>query len=360
MDEFTNCKHCGKQHALQRRELFELAAAVGVAGAAGSVLAAPAAGKGKTNMTQQTYGQAPVVGCRRVAENAPGAKARVYFSRRIDAQSLLALYDKINEGIYGHIAIKLHTGEKHGPNILPRELVKAFQATIPDSTIVETNTLYQGDRYTTEQHLETLKVNGWTFCPVDIMDAKGTVNLPVRGGKHFKEVSMGGSIVNYDSMIVLTHFKGHAMGGFGGSMKNIAIGCADGRIGKQQVHAVSDVNLPGDQWPAKEKLMETMSESAKAVIDHFGKHIVYINVLRRMSVDCDCAGTTAAEPTIPDIGILASTDLLAIDQASCDLVYNSKNNKDLVERIESRRGLHQLEYMRELKMGSDRYALIEI
>ena len=360
MDEFTNCKHCGKQHALQRRELFELAAAVGVAGAAGSVLAAPAAGKGKTNMTQQTYGQAPVVGCRRVAENAPGAKARVYFSRRIDAQSLLALYDKINEGIYGHIAIKLHTGEKHGPNILPRELVKAFQATIPDSTIVETNTLYQGDRYTTEQHLETLKVNGWTFCPVDIMDAKGTVNLPVRGGKHFKEVSMGGSIVNYDSMIVLTHFKGHAMGGFGGSMKNIAIGCADGRIGKQQVHAVSDVNLPWDQWPGKEKLMETMSESAKAVIDHFGKHIVYINVLRRMSVDCDCAGTTAAEPTIPDIGILASTDLLAIDQASCDLVYNSKSNKDLVERIESRRGLHQLEYMRELKMGSDRYALIEI
>lgn len=192
------------------------------------------------------------------------------------------------------------------------------------------------------------------------MDAKGTVNLPVRGGKHFKEVSMGGSIVNYDSMIVLTHFKGHAMGGFGGSMKNIAIGCADGRIGKQQVHAVSDVNLPWDQWPAKEKLMETMSESAKAVIDHFGKHIVYINVLRRMSVDCDCAGTTAAEPTIPDIGILASTDLLAIDQASCDLVYNSKSNKDLVERIESRRGLHQLEYMRELKMGSDRYALIEI
>ena len=150
------------------------------------------------------------------------------------------------------------------------------------------------------------------------------------------------------------------MGGFGGSMKNIAIGCADGRIGKQQVHAVSDVNLPWDQWPAKEMLMETMSESAKAVIDHFGKHIVYINVLRRMSVDCDCAGTSAAEPTIPDIGILASTDLLAIDQASCDLVYNAKSNKDLVERIESRRGLHQLEYMRELKMGSDRYALIEI
>lgn len=310
-------------------------------------------------MTEQ-FKQAPVVGCRRVSPEAPGAKAKVYFSRRIDAEALLSLYSHINEGIYGHTAIKLHTGERHGPNILPRELVKAFQATIPDSAIVETNTLYKGDRYTTEQHLETLRINGWTFCPVDIMDAHGTVNLPVRGGRHFKEVSMGGSIVSYDSMIVLTHFKGHAMGGFGGSMKNIAIGCADGRIGKQQVHDVRDVNLPWDQWPAKEHLMETMCESAKAVIDYFGKHIVFINVLRRMSVDCDCAGTTAAEPTIPDIGILASTDLLAIDQASCDLVYNSADNQDLVARIESRRGLHQLEYMRTLAMGSDRYALVEV
>lgn len=192
------------------------------------------------------------------------------------------------------------------------------------------------------------------------MDAEGTVNLPVRGGKHFKEVSMGGHIVNYDSMIVLTHFKGHAMGGFGGSMKNIAIGCADGRIGKAQVHAIDDVNKPWDQWPAKERLMETMAESAKAVIDHFGKHIVYINVMRRMSVDCDCAGTAAAEPTIEDVGILASTDILAIDQACVDLVYATPHNHDLVERIESRVGMHQLTAMRELKMGSDRYTLIEV
>ena len=162
------------------------------------------------------------------------------------------------------------------------------------------------------------------------MDAEGTVNLPVRGGKHFKEVSMGGHIVNYDSMIVLTHFKGHAMGGFGGSMKNIAIGCADGRIGKAQVHAIDDFSKPWDQWPAKERLMETMAESAKAVIDYFGKHIVYINVMRRMSVDCDCAGTAAAEPTIEDVGILASTDILAIDQACVDLVYATPHNHDLV------------------------------
>ncbi|MDO5532753.1 DUF362 domain-containing protein, partial [Sutterella sp.] len=170
-------------------------------------------------------------GVARAAETAE--KSKVYFSPVIDAEHLIKLYKLINGTIDGKVAIKLHTGEKQGPNILPREMVKAFQAQIPNSTIVETNTLYQGDRYTTEGHLETLKVNGWTFCPVDIMDAEGTVNLPVKGGGiHFKEVSMGKNIVNYDSMVVLTHFKGHAMGGYGGSMKNIAIGCADGRIGK--------------------------------------------------------------------------------------------------------------------------------
>ena len=194
------------------------------------------------------------------------------------------------------------------------------------------------------------------------MDEEGTVNLPVKDGKHFKEVSMGGHIVNYDSMLVLTHFKGHAMGGFGGSMKNIAIGCADGRIGKQQVHGVSDVNLPWDQWPSKERLMENMAESAKAICDYFGQKIVFINVLRRMSVDCDCAGISAAEPTIPDIGILASTDILAIDQASIDLVWAKPENEkhDLVERIESRHGLRQLSYMKELGMGTDKYRIIRV
>ncbi len=310
----------------------------------------------------ETFVQAPVVGCRRVDEKADGSRAKVYFTRSIDAAHLISLYQKINDAIYGKVAIKLHTGEKHGPNILPRDMVEAFQKTVPESTIVETNTLYAGDRYTTEQHRETLSVNGWTFCPVDIMDEEGTVMLPVRGGHHFKEVSMGGHIVNYDSMIVLTHFKGHSMGGFGGSMKNLAIGCADGRIGKSQVHAIDVDNIPDDwtTWPAKELLMENMAESAKATIDYFGKHIVYLNVLRRMSVDCDCAGVIAAEPTIPDIGILASTDLLAIDQASVDLVYQTVSNKDLVERIETRHGLRQLSYMAELKMGNDKYELIEV
>lgn len=289
-------------------------------------------------------------------------RAKVYFSKVIDAEHLNKLYDLIKGEITGKVAIKLHTGERHGPNILPREMVKAFQARIPDSTIVETNTLYHSDRHTTEDHRKTLEINGWTFCPVDIMDAEGTVMLPVKGGRHFTEVSMGKNILNYDSMVVLTHFKGHAMGGFGGSMKNIAIGCADGRIGKMQVHAVKDVNAPWDQWPAKELLMENMAESAKAVCDHFGKRIVFINVMRRMSVDCDCAGLGAAEPTIPDIGIVASTDILAVDQASIDLVYGKPKaeNHDLVERIESRHGLRQLTYMKELGMGNNEYDLIEV
>ena len=310
----------------------------------------------------KTFQQAPVIGSTRVESGAAGTHAKVYFTKVIDAPHLIKLYGLINEAIYGKTAIKLHTGEKHGPNILPRDMVKAFQAQVPDSNIVETNTLYEGDRFTTEGHKETLEVNGWTFCPVDIMDEEGTVNLPVRGGKHFKEVSMGGHIVNYDSMVVLTHFKGHAMGGFGGSMKNLAIGCADGRLGKSQVHGVSIDNLPEDwnAWPAKEMLMENMAESAKATIDFFGKHIVYLNVLRRMSVDCDCAGLAAAEPTIPDIGILASTDILAIDQASADLVYGSESNQDLVKRIETRHGLHQLTAMKELKMGNPQYELIEV
>lgn len=310
----------------------------------------------------KTYKQAPVIGSRRVDESAKGSRAKVYFTREIDAAHLISLYTRINDAIYGKVAIKLHTGEKHGPNILPRDMVAAFQKQVKDSTIVETNTLYQGDRHTTAMHRDTLQVNGWTFCPVDIMDEEGTIELPVRGGKHFKTVSMGSHIVNYDAMIVLTHFKGHAMGGFGGSMKNLAIGCADGRIGKSQVHGVDVNNQPEDwnAWPGKELLMENMAESAKATIDLFGKHIVYLNVLRRMSVDCDCVGLIAAEPTIPDIGILASTDLLAIDQASVDLVYQTASNQDLVKRIESRHGLHQLQAMKELKMGNPQYELIEM
>lgn len=310
--------------------------------------------------------QAPVIGSKNVTgENFSGSAAKVFFTKKIDAEHLIKLYKMINENIFGKVAVKLHTGEKNGPNILPRDMVQKFMAQIPNSAIVECNTLYHGDRYTTEGHRETLKVNGWTFCPVDIMDEDDkVVNFPVNGGLHLKEVAMGGHLANYDSLIVLTHFKGHAMGGFGGSLKNIAIGCASGHLGKAQVHGLDLNNLPGDdeddKWPLGEYFMELMADSGKATCDHFGKHIVFINVMRRMSVDCDCAGIEAEEPTIADIGICASTDILAIDQACCDLVYSALDGKDLIERIETRQGLRQLSAMKELKMGNPQYELIEI
>ena len=243
--------------------------------------------------------QAPVIGSKNVTgTNYTGSAAKVYFTKKIDTEHLIKLYKMINENIFGKVAIKLHTGEKHGPNILPRDMVQAFQAQIPNSAIVECNTLYHGDRYSTEDHRETLKINGWTFCPVDIMDEnEETVDFPVKNGLHLKSVAMGGHLANYDSLIVLTHFKGHTMGGFGGSVKNIAIGCASGHLGKAQVHILDPNNLPGDDeddlWPEGEIFMEHMCDSAKATCDHFGKHIIFINVMRRMSVDCDCAGVEA-------------------------------------------------------------------
>jgi uncharacterized protein len=288
-------------------------------------------------------------------------KSQVFFTNDISAAGLLKIYSKINQGITGKVGIKVHTGEPHGPNILPRDMVKALQQHIPNSNLVETNTLYKGKRYTTADHRETIKINGWDFCPVDIMDEDGAVMIPITGGKHFKEMSVGKHMLNYDSMVVLTHFKGHAMGGFGGSMKNIAIGCADGPIGKKMVHEAPD-NDNYETWLKGEPFQENMVESAKAIIDHFGKRIVFINVLRNMSVDCDCAGVKAAPVKAHDLGILASTDLLAVEQASIDMVYQLPEAElhDLKERIESRKGLRQLSYMKEMKMGNDQYELIKL
>lgn len=288
-------------------------------------------------------------------------KSKVFFTQDLSGQGLMKVYSKINAGIAGKVAIKIHTGEPHGPNILPREMVLALQQQIPESTLVETNTLYKGKRYTTADHRETLKINGWNFCPVDIMDEDGAVMIPVSGGKHFTEMSVGKHMLNYNSMVVLTHFKGHAMGGFGGSLKNIAIGCADGRVGKKMVHAAPD-NEDFQSWLNGEPFMENMVESAKATIDHFSNRIVYINVLRNMSVDCDCAGVSAAPPKAHDLGIVASTDILAVDQASIDMVYKLPEAElhDLKERIESRQGLHQLAYMKQMKMGRDQYELISL
>lgn len=330
---------------LTRRDFLKLAGTAAISAAAFSL---PDFGR--------AYAQAPVIGSRQLkAPLAAGSSAKVYFTKHIDAEHFVKLYELVNSEIYGKVAIKMHTGEIGGKNFLPREFVKAVQQRIPDSNIVETNTLYKRGRHTTELHRKTIAYNGWDFCPVDIMDEFGNVALPVRGGKHFKEMYVGKSLPTYDSMIVLTHFKGHAAGGFGGSLKNIAIGCADAKVGKAMQHN-ADFSIRGAHF------MEHMVEAGKAVTDFFGKRIAYVNVMRRMSVRCDCAGPDAEEPTIGDIGMVASTDLLAIDQACVDMVYDKPggDNKDLIERIESREGLHQLSYMKELKMGNPNYELISI
>lgn len=290
-----------------------------------------------------------------------GDESVVYFTRDLSAEGLRKIFARVSQPLTGKIGVKLHTGEPHGPNIIPRPWVEALiKNDLPDANIVETNTYYEGARYTTEQHRETLKVNGWTFCPVDIMDEDGTVALPVKGGKWFTEMYMGKNLVNYDSLFVLTHFKGHVMGGFGGSNKNIGIGCADGRIGKKMIHTAEGSD---DQWSiAEEELMEKITESSKATVDYFKDKITFVNVLRNMSVSCDCEGVEAAPVVTPNIGIVASLDILAVDQASVDLVYALKkeDNHDLVERIETRHGLRQLSYMKEMGMGNDRYKLIDI
>jgi len=205
-------------------------------------------------------------------EERTGNESIVYFTRDISPEGIKKAYEKVSANITGKVAIKLHTGEKNGPNFTPASWVKKVRETtesLKDSTIVETNTFYVGDRYTTEDHLDTLKVNGWDFCPVDIMDADGTVDLPVKGGKWFDHMTHGKTMVDYDSMFVLTHFKGHAMGGFGGSNKNIGIGCADGRIGKAMIHAKN-----GNDWGVVEdELMEKkFGGSLPAFIAAFARH----------------------------------------------------------------------------------------
>lgn len=294
-------------------------------------------------------------------EERDGNESIVYFTRDLSAAGLRKAYEQVAGEVRGRVGVKVHTGEQHGPNIIPREWVAELMAAdLPGAAIVETNTYYDGDRYTTEKHRETLEVNGWTFAPVDILDEEGVTAFPVAGGKWFDAVHMGSHLADYDSLVVLTHFKGHTQGGFGGSAKNIGIGCADGRVGKAEIHTT-----PGsdDQWDIKtEEFMERMMESAKAVCDHFGRRITFVNVMRNMSVSCDCEGTAAAPVVTPNVGILASTDILALDQACVDLVYamREEDHYDLVERMETRHGLRQLSYMRELGMGNWRYALLDL
>ena len=294
-------------------------------------------------------------------EERSGESSVVFFTRDLSEEGLIKIFDRVSSVLTDKVAIKLHTGEAEGPNIIPRPWVKnLIESRLPEATIIETNTYYEGSRYTTEEHRKTLAINGWDFCPVDITDEDGVAALPVKGGKWFDEMHVGKNMLYYDSLLVLTHFKGHVMGGFGGSNKNIGIGCADGRIGKKEIHSWPG---SGNMWSiAEEELMERISESTKATVDYFSPHICYINTMRNMSVSCDCEGPGAEPVVTPDIGLVASLDILAADNACIDLVYSlpGGGGKALIERVESRHGLRQLSYMKELGMGNDRYILTDI
>ena len=285
--------------------------------------------------------------------------SKVYFSREITAEKVLELYKMFGCELGGNVAIKVHSGEKGNQNFLKPEM---WQKVIDHvgGTVVECNTAYDGARHITKLHLETLRDHGWsTNFKVDLLDAEGPdLELDMPYGKQIKKNYVGKNIVNYDSMLVLSHFKGHPMGGYGGAIKQLSIGVASS-YGKKYIHGVGD---PDNFWGSDhDSFLEAMADSAKSVVDFFGGKLAYINVMKNMSVDCDCCAV-AEDPCIADIGILASLDPVAIDKACVDLVYScdDKNKGHLIERIESRNGTLTIDAAEKLGYGSKDYELIEI
>lgn len=286
---------------------------------------------------------------------------KVYMFTKISAENLVKIYEALGREATGKVAVKLSTGEPGGHNFLQPALIKDLVKKV-NGTIVECNTAYGGGRADTENHLKAAKEHGFTaIAPVDIMDADGEVALPVKGGKHLKEDFVGSRYLNYDFTIILSHFKGHAMGGFGGAIKNMSIGIASSG-GKAWIHSAGKTK--GDPWgnlPPQDDFLESMAEAAKAVADHCGDKILYISVANNLSVDCDC-DASPEDPQMGDIGILASLDPIALDKACTDLVRASEDHGKihLIERIDSRHGMHTLEYGEKLGIGSQKYELVKL
>lgn len=286
-------------------------------------------------------------------------KSKVLFTRTISPEMVLTMYEKLGKELTGHIAIKLHSGEEGNQNFLKPEFWAPIIRHL-DGTVVECNTAYEGSRNTTEKHLKTIEKHGWSrYFDVDLLDAEEPdLVLSIPGGKVIQKNYVGKDIANYNGMLVLSHFKGHPMGGYGGALKQLSIGCASS-YGKAYIHGAG---VPEDMWTANHDLfLESMADAASSVHDYFKDNIVYINVMKNMSVDCDCCAV-AEDPCMKDIGILISTDPIAIDQACLDLVYASTDpgKEHLIERIESRNGVHTIEAAEALGYGSRDYELIEI
>ena len=286
-------------------------------------------------------------------------KSKVYFTREITPEAVLRLYKLLGKELTGNIAVKVHSGEKGNQNFLRPDFWKPIFDHV-GGTIVECNTAYEGTRNTTERHMQLLKYHGWSdMYPVDLLDAQGPdLELAIPNGKKIQKNFVGKDIVGYDSTLILSHFKGHPMGGFGGALKQLSIGFASS-YGKGYIHGVGD---PAHFWDRdQDSFLESMADAASSVVEFFKGNAVYINVMKNMSVDCDCCDV-AEDPCIADIGILISEDPVAIDQACVDLVYacTDPGKPHLLERIESRHGIHTIEIAAEHGIGSREYELIEV
>ncbi len=286
-------------------------------------------------------------------------KAKVYFSNNINSKELVKLYEILGKKLEGNVAIKLHSGEPGNQNFLGPDF---FQDIIEHvgGTVVEANTAYEGERNTSEKHLKALEKHGWTkYFKVDLLDETGPdLLLPIPNGKTIKENYVGKNIKNYNSMLVLSHFKGHPMGGYGGAIKQLSIGIASS-YGKAYIHGAGD---PKKIWTADhDSFLSSMADAASSIVDLFKGNIVYINVMKNMSVDCDCC-SVAEDPCIEDIGVLISTDPVAIDQACIDLVYNSNDpgKAHFIERVETRNGTHTINEAAKLGFGTKEYDFINI
>lgn len=291
-------------------------------------------------------------------------KSKVYFTKNITGDALIKMYEVLGVKLNGNVAVKLHSGEEGNQNYLKPEFVRPIIDYL-GATVVECNTAYDGARNTTEKHKKLMDAHNWTkYFNVDIMDSEDDdLELEIENGKVIKENYVGSHMKNYDSVLVLSHFKGHPMGGYGGALKQLSIGFASSR-GKSFIHSagvIKDQEKLWDNLASQDKFLESMADAASSVANYFKNNIVYINIMCNMSVDCDCC-KVAEDPCINDIGILSSIDPVALDQACIDLVYNSKDEgkRYLIERIESRNGLHTIESAEKLNMGTREYELINI
>ena len=285
-------------------------------------------------------------------------QASVYMTKDISAEGLRAIYEALDRKATGKVAVKISSGEPGGHYFLSPKLIAPLVQSV-NGTIVECNTAYGGGRGDTEAHRHVVEKHGFTkIATVDIMDADGSMSIPVVGGKHLKEDMVGSHFADYDFIINLAHFKGHAMGGFGGVLKNMSIGIASS-MGKSLIHSAGKEKTGFSMNTPQDDFLESMAEAAKAVANYVGENIVYINVMNYLSVDCDC-DSHPAKPEMDDIGILASLDPVALDQACVDLVYAATDGKALIERMETRHGIHTVEHAEEIGVGTRNYDLYTI